>query len=167
MITSWYHASSLVVNVVVECIIIMLLYIVTIYISIICLQSQLASSSSSLAATREEVKRLELQLKSAQQTSEATITGMGKQHASVVKALETKVQCNSTVHYIVITASYSGFSPSFVVSIKLQQKLKSLESSNRINCMFHLQIANLEKELEMLKSQHQSEIGKHAVFIIV
>ena len=78
----------------------------------ICLQSQLASSSSSLAATREEVKRLELQLKSAQQTSEATITGMGKQHASVVKDLETKVPRNSIVHYIVITAgSYPGSSP--------------------------------------------------------
>ena len=61
------------------------------YISIICLQSQLVSTRNSLDAARDEVKQLEQQLTTAQQTSEATITSMSKQHESVVQALKTKV----------------------------------------------------------------------------
>ena len=68
-----------------------------------CLQSQLVSTRNSLDATRDEVKRLEQQLKSAQQTSEATITSMSKQHESVVQALKTKVLWNSIVYYIIVT----------------------------------------------------------------
>ena len=54
-------------------------------------QSQLATSSTALAASKEEVKKLELQLKRAQTEADVTVNGLRKQHASVVKTLEERV----------------------------------------------------------------------------
>ena len=55
------------------------------------MQSQLASSSTALAAAREEVKKMDIQMRTNQQTSEATIANLNKQHAAVVQTLERKV----------------------------------------------------------------------------
>ena len=55
------------------------------------MQSQLTTSNTTLAASKEEVKRLELQLKKAKNETEVTVSGLHKQHASVVKVLEDKV----------------------------------------------------------------------------
>ena len=55
------------------------------------MQSQLAASSTTLASSKEEVKRLELQLKKAKNEAETVVSGLHKQHAAVVKVLEDKV----------------------------------------------------------------------------
>ncbi len=65
-----------------------------------CSQSQLATSSTALAAAREEVKRMEFQMKKSHQTSEATIAALHKQHAAVVQQLEHKVCIMSFIEYI-------------------------------------------------------------------
>ena len=53
-------------------------------------QSQLATNSTALAASKEEVKKLELQLKKVQSEADATVNGLQKQHTIIVKALEEK-----------------------------------------------------------------------------
>ena len=54
-------------------------------------QSQLATSSTALAASKEELKKLELQLRKANSEAETTVSGLRRQHASTVKSLEDKV----------------------------------------------------------------------------
>lgn len=54
-------------------------------------QAQLATSTSTLSATREEVKKLELQLKHTVADSEAIAAMLNKKHSAVVKSLEEKV----------------------------------------------------------------------------
>ena len=51
----------------------------------------MATNSTALAASKEEIKKLELQLKKAQTEADATVSGLQKQHASTVKSLEEKV----------------------------------------------------------------------------
>lgn len=55
------------------------------------IQSQLAASSTALAASKEEVKKLEIQLKSVNSDAETTVAGLRKQHTAIVKMLEEKV----------------------------------------------------------------------------
>ena len=54
-------------------------------------QSQLGSSSSALAASKEEVKRLEMEVASMKRSSEAAIGSLQGQHSATVKALEKRV----------------------------------------------------------------------------
>ena len=56
-----------------------------------CSQSQLATNSTALAASKEEIKKLELQLKKVQTEADSTVNGLQKQHTSVVRKLEEKV----------------------------------------------------------------------------
>ena len=51
----------------------------------------MATSSTALAASKEEVKQLELQLKKVTSESDATVSSLKKQHAVIVKSLEAKV----------------------------------------------------------------------------
>lgn len=51
----------------------------------------MATNGAALAASKEEVKKLELQFKKARTEADSTVSGLQKQHASVVKALEEKV----------------------------------------------------------------------------
>ena len=57
----------------------------------LCSQLQVATSSTALAASKEEVKQLELQLKKATSESDTTVSTIKKQHALAVKSLEAKV----------------------------------------------------------------------------
>ncbi len=60
--------------------------------AILCYQSQLASSSTALTSAKEEVRKMEAQLKKKHQTSDATIAALQREHASVVQLLENKVR---------------------------------------------------------------------------
>lgn len=54
-------------------------------------QSQLGSSSSALAASKEGVKRLEMEVASMKRSSEAAIGSLQGQYSATVKALEKRV----------------------------------------------------------------------------
>ena len=51
----------------------------------------MATNSTALAASKEEIKKLELQLKKVQTEADSTVSGLQKQHTSVVRKLEEKV----------------------------------------------------------------------------
>ena len=57
-----------------------------------CIQAQLSSSSQSLTAAREEIKKFELQLKTQQQEHEAKVSRMQKKFTATIQDLEAKVR---------------------------------------------------------------------------
>ena len=59
-------------------------------------QAQLSSSNSALGASREEMKKLELQLKTRQQQHEADLARRNKTHTATVQELEHKVHAQKT-----------------------------------------------------------------------
>ena len=65
-------------------------------------QAQLTSSNSALAAAREEVKKLEMQLLSQQKKSENSEGNLRQQHQKMVQRLEERVSLWSTVPVCVV-----------------------------------------------------------------
>ena len=59
-------------------------------------QAQLSSSNSALGASKEEMKKLELQLKTRQQQHEADLARRNKTHTATVQELEQKVYAQRT-----------------------------------------------------------------------
>lgn len=57
-----------------------------------CIQAQLSSSSQSLTAAREEIKKCELQLKTQQQEHEAKMSRMHKKFTGTIQELEARVR---------------------------------------------------------------------------
>ncbi len=62
------------------------------------LQAQLVSNTTTLSATKEEVKKLETQLKSLVGDSEEIVSSLNKKHNAVIKSLEEKVFCPVTLN---------------------------------------------------------------------
>lgn len=98
-----------------------------------CSQSQLATNSTALAASKEEIKKLELQLKKVQTEADSTVNGLQKQHTSVVKKLEEKV--------------YTG-----------AMLLNNIHALN-MHVAFLFQIEILRQELADLQAKHEAETG--------
>ena len=104
-----------------------------------CSQSQLATNSTALAASKEEIKKLELQLKKVQTEADSTVNGLQKQHTSVVKKLEEKVHVYTNA--------------------MLPNNIHALN----MHVAFLFQIEILRQELTDLQAKHEAETGSSHV----